>query len=382
MIRGIRNDARDASLEPLHITVGASHIGDDLSLETELRLLKAALLYGDKVKLCSLGASFSVLLAQINNLDQTQRIAAMKEWSSLLGNDHKVDLVWDIVEGLQKKKYRSKAELLALAQAKKTLDQAWEPIVTKVNEIVSTAGAEGLVQAHQAGLLEVEVYDIGDADAMVKAFFESVGGAVVSGETFPLFDDNTGSLVRAAASEGKLPIGEPGKLRGKVVGLASDMFRRLPLFDTVSMEELLDIRRDLESYLLRFRSAVISYARAIETAQWDTGFMEEADLIFREKVAPAIQDIEDAVKSNKLLKALLARSTQSVTVPTSSALGLILSGVAAFSDIAGAALGLSVGTAAVGAQAVQDWREKNQEIERNQLYFYYRARGEIEKRIK
>ncbi len=73
---------------------------------------------------------------------------------------------------LQKKKYRSKAELLALAQAKKTLDQAWEPIVTKVNEIVSTAGAEGLVQAHQAGLLEVEVYDKGGKARSLSAWIE------------------------------------------------------------------------------------------------------------------------------------------------------------------------------------------------------------------
>ena len=373
---------REARLEPLHITVGASHIGSDLSLETELRLLKAAVLYGDKVKLCSLGASFAVSLAGIINLNERQRIDAMKEWSTILGSDRQaLETGLALVEQLRRKRFRSRSEVLALATAERTLAEAWKPLVAKVNEIVSTAGAEGLVEAHQAGLLQVEVYDFDNVDAMVTKFFESVGQAVLSGETFPLFDDKTGNLVRAAAAEGKLPIGDPATVRGKVVGLASEMLRRLPLFDSVSMTDLLAIRGELDPYLVRFRSAMISYAKAIETAQWEVGFEEEAALIFREKVAPAIQDIQEAVRSSTLLKSVLARSTQSLTVQgTSSFLGLLLSGVAELSDIAGVALGFGVGTAAVGGQAVSEWRDKHQAIERNQLYFYYKAGQELQNR--
>ncbi len=211
-------------------------------------------------------------------------------------------------------------------------------------------------------------------------FLDSVGAAVISGDTFPLFDDGTGNLVQAAIREGQLAVGPPASLRGKVVGLASDMLGRLPLFDSVSMKELLEIRHELEPHLLRFRSAVMSYARAIETAQWDPGFKEEAELVFREKVAPAILDIEDAVKSNALIRALLSRSTRTLMVGTTSGLGLLLSGVAELSDIAATALGFGIGTAAVGGQAISEWRDKHRAIERNQLYFYFRAREEMARR--
>jgi hypothetical protein len=37
------------------------------------------------------------------------------------------------------------------------------------------------------------------------------------------------------------------------------------------------------------------------------------------------------------------------------------------------ALGLGAGVTLAALKSVSEWREKNQEIERNQLYFYYKA---------
>lgn len=367
-------------MESLHITVGASHIGSGISLENELRLIKAGLLYGDKVKLCSLGASFIVTLAQAGHLSKGEQISTMQEWSSSLGSEYAgTNDILAAAKTLRGKQHRSKSEILTLARIDKAIAETWQMMSGKIAEIVAESGASGLTEAYDAGLLEVEIYDIQDTDTMVKQFFDSVGAAVVSHDTFPLFDGGTGDLVRAAINEGQLAPRSSAQLRSKIVGLASDMLGRLPLFDVASMDELLDIRRELDPYLVRFRSAVISYARVIQSAQWDSDFQDEADLVFRERVAPAILEIEDAVKSNTLLKAFLSRSTETLTVPGSSTLGVILSGIAEFSQIAGAALGFAAGAAAVGASAIDDWQAKTKDIQGNQLYFYYRVGQSLQK---
>lgn len=370
-------------MSDLHITVGTSNMSSGLALDSELRLLKAAVLYGDKVKLCSMGASLILVLAQAANLNERQRMEAIKQWSSALGADYADTACGlSIIQSLRNKRNKSKQEIIALAKAQRSLDGAWEQVVAKIGEMVDESGAEGIADAYHAGILEVEIYDFAKPDLMVRAFFDSVGEAVASGETLPLFDDSTGGLIRAAIREGQLTPGNPSPLQGKVVGLASDLLGRLPLFDDVSMKEILAIRRELEPHLTRFRSAVTSYARLVEAAQWEAGFKNEAELIFQEKVAPAIQDLEDAVKSNTLLKTLLARSTQSLTVQgTTSGLGLLLSGVAELTDIAGAALGFGLGTAVVGGQAITEWRDKHKQNERNQLYFYYQAGQQLGKRL-
>ena len=59
------------------------------------------------------------------------------------------------------------------------------------------------------------------------------------------------------------------------------------------------MRRDLERPLLGFRNAIADYSREIRSAAWESGFAEEADILFREKVEPEVASIEQAVRENR-----------------------------------------------------------------------------------
>jgi len=295
--------------------------------------------------------------------------------SRTLGDEYaNVAMASKVVEELQRKRHRTKEELLILMQANKAVNDAWADIRVKYDEIAEQAGVGGLDAAARAGLLEFELYDQADSDQMVEAFFESAASAIRSGDTFPLFDDRTGDLIRTAAAEGKIAPDRTGVLRGQIVGLASDLLQRLPLFDDATTEEVIEIRRQLEDPLVRFRGAVITYARAIGSAQWDRSFQEEADLVFREKVAPAVKDLEDAIRANSFAQKLLGRATSPLALPSSSVIGVVVSKLAAFQPLLGASLGIAVGSAVAAGSAWKEWQDQSSEIERNQLYFYYRAR--------
>lgn len=363
----------------LHITVATSP-GRDLTLQHDLRLLKAAILYGDQVKLCSLTSSLLVLILQLSNVTGAQKVQLMKELVSALPSIDQSRAIEALaaLDQLRRKRVRNREELRRLKGLEKIVADTWSALEAKVEEIAQQMGATALLSALESGLVELEVYHQADTDGMVKAFFESVGGAVASGESYPLLDDQTGELVRAAVREGQLTPGEAGLERGQIVGLASDLFQRLPLFDLVPLEETLLVREALSGPLIRFRSAMIGYAKAIESAQWDETFRHEAEIMFRQHVEPAVLAIEEELRSNSLVGEILRKFLRSPILPSSSsALGLFVSKLESFSPILGAGFGLALGATVLTYDAFEEWRARNQDVERNQLYFYYRAAKEF-----
>jgi len=169
---------------------------------------------------------------------------------------------------------------------------------------------------------------------------------------------------------GLIPVSDFGISRGQEVALAADLFRRLPLFPSATVMEILDIRRELETQLVRFRSAILKFSGDIKNAGWDEDFGEDAERVFRQNVAPAIVDLEDAVESNSFLIEIANRIVPAGAV-AASALALSISNLP---NAALAALGIGgvVGTATI-VQAYTGWAEKQRTAKQNQLYFYYRT---------
>jgi hypothetical protein len=105
----------------LHITIGAA-IDKNLDLTQELSLIKTALLYGDKVKLCSLATSFLITLLPMKDFTEDQQIELMMGVADGLGKD--VEALSGFIEQyreLRTKRRRSKNELLMVGQMRSLL---------------------------------------------------------------------------------------------------------------------------------------------------------------------------------------------------------------------------------------------------------------------
>lgn len=254
-----------------------------------------------------------------------------------------------------------------------------------LREAIAKLGGDEILLASKSGFLEIHQFEsplqriVLDSERrpFAEEYVSVVGESISNKSTYPLFDEETSSIIGSGIRAGLIPVSKFGIAHGKEVGLAADLFKRLPLFARASVKEILDIRRELESPLVRFRAAMLKFSRDIKNASWDDEFSLAAETVFRQEVAPAILDLEEAVRSNRLLTELTQRLVPAGAVAL-SALAVSMSNLP-HAALAALAIGSTVGSATL-IQAYRGWAEKRQTTEQNELYFYYRAGQFLEDR--
>lgn len=380
------------SNRPFHITVGTSiQPGSKVDFEHELRLLKAALLYADKVKLCSLSSSLLVPLAQIKDLTKNEKIdvAAMmfqafvdssedesvRQMSSLIPTLAEMQRRRKIKQEI--KRHLSPDAFLIIHR----LDKAFQGFIggietavdSGINNITGGVKLNELEYALKNDLIEFQEIDP-NTSHVVEDYFDLIKQAINSDKTYPLLDSSTSNLVSLAIKEGKIEIPDISLARARGVGLSADILSKLPLFDMASVDEIIDIRQELERPLVRFRSAMIEYSEEIKSSAWDKDFPLECESIFRKRVQPAILDIEEAVKANKRLHVLTKTFVNEKGLVTASSLGLLLASANNLIDTVSQFFTIAaIPTATILMKSEMEYRDKSKEIEQNQLYFYYKS---------
>jgi hypothetical protein len=231
-----------------------------------------------------------------------------------------------------------------------------------MNEVASKIGINKLDPAIKSGLLDMY----------------TIGKSKIPEKTFPLLDENVLNLAKANIKEGKLNIPDVDSEKIKQIGFVFSIFQRLPNFENATIDEILDIRKTLVRPLIRFRSAIIDMSDCIRYKPWDEGFYYDIEKLFYQRIEPAVLEIEEECKSNKYLTKFLYTVTKSSwEIP--AGLGVIISKLAEVSNISATAIGLAIGAGTVAYNALYEWKEKTKEIERNQIYFYYKVKEILKK---
>lgn len=377
----------------IHFTVGsaAGHgSSGSLDLREDLNLAKASLLYADRVKLCSVGSSVLSGIADFEEASSEDRARLVVRFLPDLQPSMSPREIYffEAVVGLrgreEKRKVPRKTRKRILAMVEDQQDELREMVVKQHR----AAGIDGFREAVASGALEIHPFRQTTPEALLEATIRGGGNpvgavdladlieeylgqamdAVEDGSTYPLFDDLTGNFIAEAVRHGLLRVSEAAEQRGRYSGLTGDLLRRLPTFEDASLIEILDVRRELEGPLRGFRRAIADYSRDIRSAAWEPGFVEEADLLFREKVEPEVASIEQAVRENRSLEELGQRTMRHGA--TGATIGAVVGSLSDLSMLAGVAMGLGV----AGVKALLDQHDKLRELRGNQLYFYYGAR--------
>lgn len=370
--------------DQLHITIGSSpqagEASHSIDLGNELQMIKAALLYADHSTLCSPVASVFAEFVGMADLSTSEKLAVLETLPTWCPGTSAADQARDLKDRYKRARSRrySKKGQESLGRFERALDEAWPALSDGLTEVVTRLGGDEIISAAESGLLCIHRFEapIGsslldrETGSVVDEYVSVVGGTVSDKSTYPLFDEQTNSIISSGIKAGFIQVSDFGIARGREVGLAADLFRRLPLFPRASVKEILDIRRELATVLLRFRSAMLGFSKEIKDASWDEEFGLAAETVFRKEVAPAILDIEEAVKSNRFVAELSQRLVPLGGVAL-SALAISMSNLP-HAALAALATGASVGSATV-IQAYRGWDEKRQTTERNHLYFYYKA---------
>jgi hypothetical protein len=379
----------------INFIVGSAGVNNEGSrtfdLSHELNLVKAALLYADHVKLISIGASLLYGFVDVSKVPHDQRLALIRE--------HRPDLfsekLWediDVVKRLGSPKRRrnlSGPQLAQLRRAEKgiqaAIDQGWEGLVRSAEENFEAYNARGLKDAVNSGVLDLHPFKTATVEAMISGTAENVAretqveelfaeyvkeaSIAIEGPGYPLFDTQIRLLVDVAVQQGLINPTPASVKQGRHGGLAGDLLGRLPLFEEADVAEVLDIRDALERHLRGFRRAVSEFAGEVQSAAWNEGFAGEAELLFREKVEPEVQHIEEAVRENSSYAKLGRRAL------SPPAIGVVVGAAQNLPVLTSLVMGL--GTSGVSALVAQ--QERLREIRDNQLYFYYGARQMLDR---
>jgi len=310
----------------------------ELNINKEINLIKTAILYGDKVLLISI---IPILFNSFLNLvEQFYRDEEIKQ--KIIDNVELDELSKSLLSTIE-----GKAELKS-----------------KLEEVKPKIGMNKLELAIKSGILDVYTF----------------GKSKIPEETYPLLDEDILNLVKVERKDEKLNISDVDSEKIKQIGFVFDIFQRLPNFENATIDEILDIRETLDKPLIRFRSAIIGMSDCIRYTPWDKGFYYDIEKMFYQRIEPAVLEIEEECNSNKYLTKLLNMIVKRPwEIPAGGIGGVIISKLAEISNISATAIGLSIGTGTVAFNALNEWKEKTKEIEKNQMFFYYKT-GEILKK--
>jgi hypothetical protein len=210
-----------------HITIGSAP-AHGLSLEGDLKLVKAALLYADQVKLCSLVSSLMVTMSVLMKSDQKRYFEMFETLLPAMAEDRvQGQLIAEMVRSYRSighQKNATKHDLQLRAKIQPKLAQLKTNLNEVITRILKEAGIQDLNRAIEAGLLQLHTFraaDTWDTKGLVQEYVEVLADTLSSGATYPLFDDQTGNLVKTGLKAGRINVSQPGILRGKQSALAA-----------------------------------------------------------------------------------------------------------------------------------------------------------------
>lgn len=378
------------------------------TLDQDVELTKAALLYADEVEIVSLGAAMFDELQQVidaGELGGFGLLASLDDetiayLSSRSGSANSLPPDWR--ETMSKALAISPESLEALgiegADALRELQEAAAKAGRRSQQDLQTVleeqGATELVTAVKAGAVQVanlgvppgstlRPTDLDPTDTSgveIWNWIDALVARLFDRKTRLLFDRKAGDLIQSMLAMGTIPASPQGLQLAAQAALGAGFTERLPAFPMAKMDELLDMRKELALPLARYRGAVVRFSRGVpQVVGKDLAF--EVDQLWQEQVHPAFLGLQDEMADHSLVKELgrsldvkdirdFATWTAGtyVTVASATALDALATGLIA------TAVG---GGATVALEAVRARRAGQTTAKSNEFYYLY----EVNKRF-
>jgi hypothetical protein len=173
-----------------------------------------------------------------------------------------------------------------------------EGLDRNVEEQLAAAGVPSVQPAIDAGLLSLLPFE--SKDDFSSDYIGALWSVLRDPKYYPLFDTQIAELVNTAVREGVLDPSQHVRSRGKQAGAASGFLARLPTFPTASMDEIVDIRGELDRPLVRFRAEMANLAHELKPDSFAPDFDEAAEVAWTARVRPALLELEELVEEKRL----------------------------------------------------------------------------------
>jgi hypothetical protein len=379
--------------------VAAANPGTVLNVGSEVDLVKAALLYGDKVTVISPVTTMLLRAEGLQQFNPRQLVDLLRRVVPVLlppGQLSEFEQGLPEIDRLLRPGLRGGISEVNRAALHQLLGPGQRMMSEAVRNMNAEAGIDQLARARREGYVTIESADPGDevdllASCIVSAHLFQTGqrqanphtGRVVetfvdklrkhlsSGKEYLIFDEPIASLTEAAIREGLFTPAKGPKGRCAQAMAASGLMGTLPTFPKATVDEVIDIRRELAPSLAQFRSAMVTISKNFASAPWESDFEDELHDVWVETVHPAVEAIEASVRDNRSLFSLTTDYVGAANTAWSG-LTIVAAGLLGHAGAAQALGGAWAGAAPL-LQVIRDRRTARNDIRMQPFYFLYKA---------
>lgn len=353
----------------------------------ELRYAKSAILYADTVNIVSPTVEFYSKITQTMPKADEETALKIAQMVIPLYKEGQAETYIKFKNGLDQmnafikdKNYRSRP-LAQRLEMKHRLQEFMKELMKIMQDFFGEAQCKDLEKLMSLKGINLHKfnYSIGDTEKIIKEYLDTLEQATQN--SYTLFDEDSKEYIKLAMKEKLISLSEFDQERAKHAGVSDKLISTLPTFDFASIDEILDIKKELQPSIIRFRSKMLQYSEQIKDAPWDKNFEGECTQLYIKEVAPALLEIEELTKEAGFLRnlgrSLIAdetffRCAGSLTINIAAAGVVSAFSDAVRTDIAmGAAGGMWATSKALSAY--QNKKIIEQEINKKEMVFYYKA---------
>lgn len=345
-----------------------------LSLEKDIRLVKLALLYSDKVTLLSPKTSMIVGAIQLGSLNENQRLSFIKEVGPIIDSDFSVselDEFLKIVEDLKKKKIRSKPELAILGRYRSMMKKFEKEFYGVAEKFYSDSKFEQLMPLIETGNLELKNFDFNflEEDQFAEYMSNEIKDILsMSGSKYPIFDELMGDIAHRYSVENNFSFDKQNPLE---IEMGKELILELPNIDLISVEDLLTLKHELNIELSRFKGAIFDFSKEVESTPFSKEANQEIKKQYEYYIKPELETLKNRMDDNKfynhLINEVLGNASSHVTQAS------VLLGVCNFFEFE-KILSVSGVLGETGYKAYKKKVESKKNLKENPLFFYTQLR--------
>lgn len=357
------------------------------SIHQDMLFIKSALLYADSITLISPMASTYFELTNDSNIKNEKNLLNLLE--KVIPLCQKVDptkiegmlpVILQLKDIIYSKQYAS-----IPMNVKISLISALKKFGIEISQALSNLlGEEDCKELENLiKISKVILHKFSGAildDDFANEFFKILIDSVNNLNTFPLFDEQSNNLIKAAVNENVVILNNASRFNVKHAKISSDLLISLPSFEFATIDEILDIRKELEKPLVRFRRKMLSYNDEIQAMPWDEDFRNECFNLYHKDIAPAVLEIDELTRETSFIKNL-SYNFLSDSLALKNIGGLVISIAAAgvissFGKIAPNEAMIAGGGAFVISEITKAYkksRDTQGQIAKKDMYFYYKA---------
>lgn len=251
-------------------------------------------------------------------------------------------------------------------------------------KLLTDSGGAELLPAFDAGILTLSPSGMppdGDSESWVAGWVDLLCKLLADPHTRLLLDDEAGGMARSLIAEGHVTPSKTTLRHAGEATVGSGLIGRLPAFRQAPIDELLDLRSDLRDPLVRYRAAVARLAALVTTPPFDIEIQAEVDDLRLAHVEPAMVEIREAMAEHTLVREI-ARIIGSdlkslVTATAGAAVYIGLDRYTTVTDwVAGTIAAAGSGAATLSRAAIER-RDQRRTQQGHELFFLY----EVDRRL-